>query len=373
MGYAPIDFIKSGEGKDGNLKSVIDTLVKAGVESFKNITEDEYIDTFLDFKFMNPNAKWKHEDLTQLLILNSPDLLESMGSSINDVYNNEFDVKTEWKDIYLGTAIWERWSRNKQVFQPDPYFTEALLHTDGLELTKEQITHLPVDTFYIDFTDVPLFDPIVGAVVYVRIKDTQVDVVEYLLSKDLLYYSFYTGGRLDENGMIKLNMNNFVGKPYLEYDTTFNGNHNKKVIESVIDRTQVSLFGVQMISYLTSREPDITENPITKSTYKKTSTVKNKFSEVQKWDVGVRFGKSIQSRLTEAQNESRKSNSRSGNHNGSRVRKSPVPHFRCAHWHKYWVGQGRKKCEVRWVEPTLVGFNIPGVDSAANVVIHKVK
>ena len=30
------------------------------------------------------------------------------------------------------------------------------------------------------------------------------------------------------------------------------------------------------------------------------------------------------------------------------------PHVRRAHWHHYWVGEGRNRLEVRWIEPTFV-------------------
>ena len=49
-------------------------------------------------------------------------------------------------------------------------------------------------------------------------------------------------------------------------------------------------------------------------------------------------------------------------------RKSPSPHFRCAHWQRFWTGEGRKKCVVRWIEPTFVG----NVKESKDCVIHTV-
>ena len=34
--------------------------------------------------------------------------------------------------------------------------------------------------------------------------------------------------------------------------------------------------------------------------------------------------------------------------------RSVRPHVRRAHWHHYWVGEGRTRLEVRWIEPTFV-------------------
>ena len=62
-------------------------------------------------------------------------------------------------------------------------------------------------------------------------------------------------------------------------------------------KTNTKLFSIlviQTLTYLASMEPDIRENPETKNTYRppaKDASPKNKYSEIQKWDVGVRYGK----------------------------------------------------------------------------------
>lgn len=47
------------------------------------------------------------------------------------------------------------------------------------------------------------------------------------------------------------------------------------------------------------------------------------------------------------------------------------PHVRRAHWHHYWVGEGRTKLEVRWIEPTLVLANSKNEADAA--IVRNVK
>lgn len=49
-------------------------------------------------------------------------------------------------------------------------------------------------------------------------------------------------------------------------------------------------------------------------------------------------------------------------------RKSPIPHFRRAHWHKFWVGEGRNTLKVKWIEPVFVGQG-----PSSNATIHKIK
>lgn len=41
------------------------------------------------------------------------------------------------------------------------------------------------------------------------------------------------------------------------------------------------------------------------------------------------------------------------------------PHLRRAHWHHYWVGQGRTRLELRWIHPVLVGGEQPGNNPAS--------
>lgn len=53
----------------------------------------------------------------------------------------------------------------------------------------------------------------------------------------------------------------------------------------------------QTVMYLASKKPDVSENEVTRKTYKPSKIIKNKFSEIQKWDVGVRYGSEIRTVL----------------------------------------------------------------------------
>ena len=114
---------------------------------------------------------------------------------------------------------------------------------------------------------------------------------------------------------------------------------------------------------MVSHEPQIEDNPITKSTYrppKPGSAIKNKFSELQIHDVGIRFGKAFKE-------QKRKVNcSTILTKHLEQTRKSPIPHFRAAHWQGYWVGKGRTEHIFKWIEPTFVGG-----EQSNDVVIHK--
>lgn len=67
---------------------------------------------------------------------------------------------------------------------------------------------------------------------------------------------------------------------------------------------------------------------------------------VKTYNVGFVIGKSFEKQLASG-TEYQKSTAIG---TGRTVR----PHVRRAHWHHYWVGEGRTRLEVRWIEPTFV-------------------
>ena len=70
------------------------------------------------------------------------------------------------------------------------------------------------------------------------------------------------------------------------------------------------------------------------------------------WDVGyrvsTRFPNSGVSLISECEDFSFDGSDKEN------VRNRPRPHIRRAHWHHYWVGEGRTKLELRWIAPTYV-------------------
>lgn len=123
----------------------------------------------------------------------------------------------------------------------------------------------------------------------------------------------------------------------------------------------------QLLTYLSSAEPDICEDENTKRTYRKpnpNSAPKNKFSEIQQWDVGVRFGASYR-KWKKSQEEPSSNEPKS-----SGERSKQRPHSRRAHWSNYWYGTGEnKERRPKWVASYLVNVDDDNQDVA---VIHKV-
>jgi hypothetical protein len=119
----------------------------------------------------------------------------------------------------------------------------------------------------------------------------------------------------------------------------------------------------QIMAFISIDASDVSENPHTKQSYKPSNIIKNKFSEVRMWDVGIRYGKAIHVAKQEYERRVRelKDKENSDEQREVKERKPTRPHIRRAHWHRYRIGQGRKQMKTVWVAPIYVcgGKEIP--------------
>ena len=343
--------------------------MNAGVKGADKLTVSSYINAFLNKDFMNPFTPHPYQDLDRAFYQNIDVISEATGATREELLCNHAEkLKTEIKDLYLAPVLMEEWSKSKQVYKPDPDFAAALLRTQKLQLSREMLTHLPNDYFYIDLSDCSLFDPITGIFVFVNHiienkKKVGVNISIYLLTTDLIYYSHYFSGIYDEKGIIWVDIQDEEVSSYEVW------NPEQIVIykpeDFQVNRNQVSLFVLQLICYLSIDEPQITPSEYTKNTYIKrapSQKVKNKWSEVQIHDVGVVYGRTFRKKMKEYKAQEESAEDRETKHH-----RSPVPHLRSAHWHRYWVGEGRTTLKVNWIEPVFIGAR-----ESKNVTIRKV-
>ena len=178
------------------------------------------------------------------------------------------------------------------------------------------------------------------------------------------------------DGKIDLSVDDFMSRGYSFWSSEKEIREKLDIVNAnKPDAKMAFLVTFQMIAYLTLEKPEITDNPVTKSTYRKPSPgakPKNRFSEIEIHDVGIRYGKVFQKQLEDYKksvNDQEKTESESG----KRHHKSPVAHFRCAHWHTYRYGKGRQFARLQWQEPTFVCGRNPEITEPQDVVIHKVK
>ncbi len=335
--------------------------------------------------YVNENEQRNVPEYAKNLFLFMFEALEKSGYNLKQ---NTATALTDSKDSLVYPIIIEKWSENKQVYKPDKIFLEALLQTKNFSLTKYDIEHLPVNTFFIDLTEVTAVNPYAGVFVHVIPSDETVGIIFYLLTDDMSVFSHYIRCKYEEDGSLKSAIAELMNDEHQEKIGTdkelpvmgFSLDTDKiqleKTLKSDFSRLDMTRLSLQLICYMSSKEPDIVESPTSKVVYKKpVGKPQNRFSEVQTHDVGIRYGNSIRVLLKEEnkhkhkKNKSKSDDKSSVTHHTSKARKSPIPHFRCAHWQRFWTGKGRTEPINKWIEPVFVGFGEKKTET--DVIIHK--
>lgn len=374
--YAPLRFLKQIKNEFGPQESILHALLDGmnrTVPGFNGWDENRFIQSF---NRLDDGRYQKDKDvelLRQLFLKTAPYILLSINLSPEDLKKGNRDAIVEWSDVYMLPILMETWSKNKQVFKPDPDFADALLHTEHLQYTEDMLKHLPCRTFYIDLEDCGLFSDIHGLLIHVQEEENGVHINMILMTvsdddkEDILTFSHYSHGVFDKNGYIQIDLSEF-GK--MDYEYWSPAGHEKAMsrLNKMQKRTLPFLLGYQMIAYLSLEKPELTENPVTKTTYrprKPGEPVRDKFSEIQIRDVGIRYGKDFRKTIQEMKEKKPAENKKS-----NKPVHSVRPHFHCAHWHYHRIGKGRKELKLMWHEPTFVMGNVKNAET--DVVIHKV-
>ena len=360
--YLPLYLIDINDQIEAEIKrNDIDRLRDYG---FTIANEEEYIKMLLELYFGH------YPDMGKLLTCLMDmygEMLKAMNLLNKTNVNNPHVILAELYDIILRPYILHNWKRNKQVYKIDGDFAQALLKTENICLSRDTFNHLPCKHFYVDVSEYIQFRPIQGIFVDIFNMQEEFAVCIYMVSNEA-FWSNYDFIGFNEKGEAKINIEDFARNglfdefKYCDYDTHLKGKSVEKNINGLKPK-EVAFFVYQLITYMTSHEPQVEESPLTKSTYrppKQGATIKNKFSEIQMYDVGVRFGRAFKAQKKKYNCDTILT------HHMAKARKSPIPHFRSAHWQTYWTGKGRTTPIVKWKEPTFVN------GEAQDVVIHKV-
>ena len=299
-----------------------------------------------------------------------PDIKYALSNLMNrpDAYKITCEVFRDF-DSYANVSMWEQ---NKQVFKFDKDFTNELIRTENLVLSKDVFKYLPYKSFYVDISDNrELCKEILGEGFFVTVRlDNEMWNVHLCKITDKLYFNDVlsfpnTDGICDvKETKNEVDIHEIVRK---------DGKNVMNFRTNAIDYKKYQVIVFQILTYLASTEPDVKESEETKYTYKRpdaSAVPKNKFSEIQKWDVGVRFG----SAYRKWKKEKQEAHSHNTENRQSETAKHVRPHTRKAHWQSYWYG---KKGEERvrrpkWVAECYVNMSI--ADESNNpVVIHRCK
>lgn len=338
-----IDHIGSSRWKDFFHKALSDA---EGVLNF----------CWYDDGFMKKEYCGEYQYINDILLQDRSSLYYTMTGSKTIPNDQIQDIFLAREAISMFLMI-NKWSLCKQVYSFDAEMELALADSEDIKLPIRVLDRLPYRNLYIEFAKDGIFSSNFAGVF--------VQVVPYKLGY-LLYLC-----RIKENGSCMFG--NCALIPSKE-DGIFLINRDDITAENGIERNkdwqEFGFFTLNALLYLCAANAKIKESPITKNTYHPTSTVKNKFSEVRKWEIsspvneycGYRYGQMVN--LSEQTPKESKRNSISV-HSQEKKRSA---HMRRAHWHHYWTGpkSGDRKLELRWIPPIMVGLSVK------EAVIHKV-
>ncbi len=285
------------------------------------------------------------------------------------------------------------WAENKQCFQFDADFIEELIRTDDLSLNKNAWDFLPFQSFYVDISaNKKLCEEIVGDGIFVTVEKVPTEYEWTVPEEGLLREEWYVH-------LCKVNRNYFfhdlmafpnatIECDYPEekakvevHDIVYDENRvtGVETRNIIVNKKMYQVLVTQILNYLSSTEPDICENEQTKVTYKpkpkntNKSRTEDKFSEIRKWDVGIRFGTAVRKwRLSEKAMPDSSDTEDTGETTDRKQRKNyrVRPHTRKAHWSHYWYGSGDNKVRrPKWIAATFV--NVGNNQEKTPVVIHK--
>lgn len=276
--------------------------------------------------------------------------LNIIGNGNDRVYYSPEGMK--YARLAQISAALAPWRISKEIYVMDSEVEKILLDQDDTKVEADILLNLPYYCFYIKTN---LIDNMDGFFVSLEYDDMD-------KSKEIRFV------------YIRPNMEWFEVPVFLKYQTIqesleflFKDGGLELDDESSKRTCDLINKSLQLVLYILAANSDIEENVEQKKIYKPSSknqsTVKDKYSEVRKWDVGYRVGKSIRVNTERTKSETEYSHN-TGSHSPKR------PHMRRGHWHNFWTGprDGDRKLVLRWVPPTFIGLkeNTP-------IVYHDVK
>lgn len=253
------------------------------------------------------------------------------------------------------------WRLSKEVFVIDPEM-ELLLYEqqDDLDLQPDILLHLPYLCFYVQVSSLYYeSSKVEGFFVHleydINTKERELRLLYLLDDGSTVGNPVHIDVETLRDSMLQFiqqaHDNLSPGselRQYLLMDT-----QNFESLENTIKKS------LQIVLYLCAQNAEIQKSPEQSTVMKRSSMIRDKYSEVRKWDVGVRIGQAIKN----YKSSSAAGSSRKGSH------ASPRPHMRRGHWHHYWTGPkaGERKLVLKWTAPTFVSVS----QDEQPVVIHR--
>lgn len=262
------------------------------------------------------------------------------------------------------TLALAQWRKDKEVFVIDPDLAAVLYAQDDMDIPAAAFDYLPYSCFYVESPGLDVYlTGIHGFFFYLGwdTKEQKVLLSFVFLGESGGCYPFdlpLDGESLDVCFDAAVKKRAQSGNAHLATVAR----QEQKQRDAVISLLRCAL---QVVLYLCASNAEIVPDPEQKTVTKHSRTVKDRYAEIRKWDVGMRVGASLREQSRRAADED--APARTGSHQQKR------PHMRRGHWHHFWTGSksepDKRKLVLKWLSPIFVG----AVDAETPVVMHKVK
>lgn len=235
------------------------------------------------------------------------------------------------------------WLKHRQCYSITRELADDLFGMDDLSFPLEAM-HLPFPVFYLDME--PFHE---------RFADPGTELLGYYVLIDDISYKSSVASCCSIVVLSKGNDGEYVygGSTFDYYPEHMNGCLKDTIdwlTRNLPDQKVHLKRALLFAAYLSAEEPEVTENEAHKQIYH--PSTKPRYSSVRKWDVGVRYAREVTIRNQEAASK----REQVCNREGKKIRSSPRPHIRKAHWQTYRIGQGRKGKKVLWIPPLTIGI-----------------
>ena len=291
----------------------------------------------------------------------------AVASKGYDLNKLPIDIRMSFTSIAQAIFALAPWRPSKEVYVIDEDLKELLFEQDGeLDIPDEILLKLPYPCFYVELPNTYYRkDKIHGFFVTLEYDvnngDRELKPIFLTDNGDIFSYSIHIGAKTIEESV------DMLDKQALE-NTNGNKELKRLALKAMQDSAETKMFLkqiLQVILYILAQNAEITPSSEQSSITKRGKTVKDKYSEIRKWDVGIRVGAAIRQQKMREQSELTEYKQNSHN--------SPRPHMRRGHWHHFWTGPKTKpeerKLILKWLSPMTIAAN----PDDTPIVLHKVK
>ena len=278
--------------------------------------------------------------------------VESEGYDLNKL---PIDIRMAMISVAQAIFAIAPWRLSKEVYVIDEDLKDLLFEQDGeLDVPDEVLLQLPYPCFYVELPNTYYrADKIHGFFVTLEydVNNGDKELKPVFLTDDgnIFSYSIHIGAKTIEESV------DMLDKQALE-NTNGDKELKRLALRAMQDSAETKIFLkqiLQVILYILAQNAEITPSSEQSFITKRGKTVKDKYSEIRKWDVGIRVGAAI--RQQKAKEQSRKKEYKESEH------QSPRPHMRRGHWHHFWTGPKaqpeERKLILKWLSPMAIAAN----------------